>query len=119
MESSEQQIRFCTSTDGVTLAYATVGAGPPLVKAANWLNHLEYDWNTPVWRHWISELSRDHTLIRYDERGCGLSDWNVEQFSLDAWVNDLEAVVDFYDERFAMSLSPQEKQDLIAFMRSL
>ena len=94
MESSEQQIRFCTSSDGVSLAYATVGEGPPLVKAANWLNHLEYDWNTPVWRHWITELSRDHTLIRYDERGCGLSDWNVQGFSLDAWVSDLEAVVD-------------------------
>jgi pimeloyl-ACP methyl ester carboxylesterase len=93
MESTEQQIRFCTSSDGVSLAYATVGEGPPLVKAANWLNHLEYDWNTPVWRHWITELSRDHTFIRYDERGCGLSDWNVQKFSLDAWVNDLEAVV--------------------------
>jgi pimeloyl-ACP methyl ester carboxylesterase/tRNA A-37 threonylcarbamoyl transferase component Bud32 len=94
MQSSEQQIRFCTSSDGVSLAYATVGEGPPLVKAANWLNHLEYDWNTPVWRHWISELSRDHKLIRYDERGCGLSDWNVQDFSLDAWVNDLESVVE-------------------------
>ncbi|HET6893362.1 MAG TPA: alpha/beta fold hydrolase [Pyrinomonadaceae bacterium] len=94
MRSSEQQIRFCTSSDGVSLAYATVGKGPPLVKAANWLNHLEYDWNSPVWRHWISELSRDHTLIRYDERACGLSDWNVNDFSLEAWVSDLEAVVE-------------------------
>lgn len=94
MRSSEQQIRFCTSSDGVSLAYATVGNGPPLVKAANWLNHLEYDWNSPVWRHWISELSRDHTFIRYDERGCGLSDWNVDDFSLEAWVSDLEAVVE-------------------------
>ena len=94
MESNEQQIRFCTSSDGVSLAYATVGEGPPLVKAANWLNHLEYDWKTPVWRHWITELSRDHKLIRYDERGCGLSDWNVQDFSLDAWVNDLESVVE-------------------------
>lgn len=94
MKSSDQQIRFCTSRDGVSLAYATVGSGPPLVKAANWLNHLEYDWNSPVWRHWISELSRDHTLVRYDERGCGLSDWNVNDFSLEAWVSDLEAVVE-------------------------
>ena len=94
MKSSDQQIRFCKSSDGVSLAYATVGDGPPLVKAANWLNHLEHDWNSAVWRHWITELSRDHTLIRYDERGCGLSDWKVEEFSLDAWVRDLEAVVD-------------------------
>lgn len=94
MKTNEQQIRFCTSSDGVSLAYATVGTGPPLVKAANWLNHLEYDWNSPVWNHWITELSRHHTLVRYDERGCGLSDWNVEEFSLEAWVRDLEAVVE-------------------------
>src|SRR6266498_1143195 len=94
MKNKEQQIRFCTSSDGVSLAYATVGSGPPLVKAANWLNHLEYDWKSPVWNHWISELSRHHTLVRYDERGCGLSDWNVEEFSLEAWVRDLEAVIE-------------------------
>lgn len=94
MAPNEQQVRFCTSSDGASIAYATVGNGPPLVKAANWLSHLEHDWNSPVWRHWITELSRYHTFIRYDERGCGLSDWNVEEFSLDAWVRDLEAVVD-------------------------
>ncbi len=94
MTSNSQQIRFCTSTDNVSLAYATVGTGPPLVKAANWLSHLEFDWNSPVWRHWLTELSRNHTLIRYDERGTGLSDWNVDEFSLEAWVRDLEAVVE-------------------------
>jgi pimeloyl-ACP methyl ester carboxylesterase len=94
MRTIEQQIRFCTSSDDVRLAYATVGSGPPLVKAANWLSHLEFDWNSPVWRHWLRELSRDHTFIRYDERGCGLSDWEAEEYSLDAWVRDLEAVVD-------------------------
>ncbi len=94
MPLTEQQIRFCTSSDGARIAYATTGTGPPLVKAANWLSHLEFDWNSPVWRHWIRELSRDHTLVRYDERGCGLSDWAAEEFSLDAWVRDLEAVVD-------------------------
>jgi pimeloyl-ACP methyl ester carboxylesterase len=94
MPVTEQQIRFCTSSDGVRVAFATAGDGPPLVKAANWLSHLEFDWNSPVWRHWILELARDHTLIRYDERGCGLSDWSAEEFSLDAWVRDLEAVVD-------------------------
>ncbi|MFB3132379.1 MAG: hypothetical protein ACE10K_07645, partial [Rhodothermales bacterium] len=65
----EQEIRFCTAPDGVRIAYATVGQGPPLVKTANWLNHLEYDWQSPVWRHLPRELSRDHLLIRYDERG--------------------------------------------------
>ncbi len=94
MDPNEQQVRFCTSSDGAAIAYATVGNGPPLVKAANWLSHLEFDWNSPVWRHWITELSRHHTFIRYDERGCGLSDWDVEEFSLEAWIRDLEAVVD-------------------------
>ena len=94
MPLTEQQIRFCTSSDGVRIAFATVGEGPPLVKAANWLSHLEFDWNSPVWSHWLRELSRDHTLIRYDERGCGLSDRDAEDYSLDAWVRDLEAVVD-------------------------
>lgn len=94
MKQNEQQIRFCTSADGASIAYATVGGGPPLVKAANWLSHLEFDWQSPVWRHWLRELSRYHTLVRYDERGCGLSGWNVEDFTLDAWVSDLEAVVD-------------------------
>ena len=89
-----QHIRFCKAADGTRLAYASVGDGPPLVKAANYLTHLEHDWENPIWRHWIVDLSRDRQLIRYDERGCGLSDRNVEDFSVDAWVNDLEAVVD-------------------------
>ena len=99
----DQTIRFCTSADGARIAYATVGSGPALVKAANWLSHLEFDNNSPVWRHWIRELSRSHTLVRYDERGCGLSDWQVDEFSLDAWVRDLEAVVDALElERFPL-----------------
>ena len=89
-----QQIRFCTTTDGVRIAYATVGQGPPLVKVSNWLSHLEYDQESPVWRHWIAELSHDRTCLRYDERGCGLSDWEVPELSFDAWVNDLETVVE-------------------------
>jgi pimeloyl-ACP methyl ester carboxylesterase len=103
MVQPEQTIRFCTSADGVRIAYATIGSGPPLVKVANWLSHLEFDWNSPVWRHWLTELSRSHTLIRYDERGCGLSDWSMEDVSLDAWVRDLEAVVDALGlERFPL-----------------
>jgi pimeloyl-ACP methyl ester carboxylesterase len=98
-----QEVRFCTTDDGVRLAYATMGEGPPLVKAANWLNHLDYDRETVIWRHWLSELSRRYRLLRYDERGCGLSDWDVPEFSFDAWVRDLETIVDASGlERFAL-----------------
>jgi pimeloyl-ACP methyl ester carboxylesterase/DNA-binding CsgD family transcriptional regulator len=90
----EQQIRFCTAPDGVRLAYAIHGNGPPLVKAANWLTHLEFDWESPVWRHWLQGLGEGHTLVRYDERGCGLSDRDIDELSLERWVADLEAVVD-------------------------
>jgi pimeloyl-ACP methyl ester carboxylesterase/DNA-binding winged helix-turn-helix (wHTH) protein len=89
-----QRIHFCTATDGVRIAYATSGTGPPLVKPANWITHLEYDWESPVWRHWLRELSRDHTLLRYDERGCGLSDHDAADLSFESWVSDLETVVD-------------------------
>jgi pimeloyl-ACP methyl ester carboxylesterase/DNA-binding winged helix-turn-helix (wHTH) protein len=89
-----QEIRFCTSADGARLAYATVGSGRPLVRAAHWITHLDYDWQSPVWRHWLLGLARQHTLVRYDERGCGLSDHDVSDFSLDAFVQDLETVVD-------------------------
>ncbi len=90
----QQQIRFCKSADGVRLAYATAGKGPPLVKASNWLSHLEYDWQSPVWRPFLEQLASRHTVIRYDERGCGLSDWNAADLSFESWVRDLEAVVD-------------------------
>jgi DNA-binding winged helix-turn-helix (wHTH) protein/pimeloyl-ACP methyl ester carboxylesterase len=89
-----QTVRFCTAGDGTRLAYALMGDGPPLVKAANWLTHLEHDLESPVWRHWHRDLSRRHSLLRYDERGCGLSDLDVDEFGVDAWVSDLEAVVD-------------------------
>jgi len=103
MAQARQQIRFCSAADGTRIAYATSGRGPPLVKAANWLSHLEYDWESPVWTPILAELSRDHTLVRYDERGCGLSDWNVEGLSFDAWVQDLETVVAAADvDRFPL-----------------
>ena len=89
-----QQIRFCTTADGARIAYATTGEGPPLVKVSNWLSHLEFDWGSPVWRHWLAELSRGHKLVRYDERGCGLSDWHPPELSFEGWVRDLETVVD-------------------------
>ena len=93
-EGRSQQIRYCRSEDGVQIAYATSGAGPPLVKAANWLTNLDLEWESPIWSHWIDALSARHRLVRYDERGCGLSDWDVEAFDLETWVEDLELVVD-------------------------
>jgi class 3 adenylate cyclase/pimeloyl-ACP methyl ester carboxylesterase len=90
----DQEIRFCMTSDGVQIAYATVGHGPPLVKAPNWMNHLEYDWQSPIWRHLLRDLATDHTLVRFDQRCNGLSDWDVEDISLDAFVRDLETVVD-------------------------
>ena len=101
--TKQQEIRFCTASDGVRIAYATSGKGLPLVKAANWLNHLEYDWQSPVWRHLLQELTKDHSLIRYDERGNGLSDWDVADISFDAFVRDLETVIDAAGlDRFAL-----------------
>ncbi|XNL82148.1 alpha/beta fold hydrolase [Actinomadura madurae] len=91
---ADQIIRFCRADDGARIAYATLGSGPPLLKAANWMTHLDLERTSPVWSHWISGLARDRQLIRYDERGCGLSDWQVPGFGFDDWVDDLEAVVE-------------------------
>ena len=90
----KQSIRFCTTTDGVRLAYATAGRGAPLLRVGGWLTHVEHDWDSPVWRPWLQEFARDHTLARYDMRGSGLSDRTVTNQDLDAWVRDLEAVAD-------------------------
>ena len=90
----EQRIRFCRTPDGERLAYATVGDGPPLVRAAHWITHLDYEWASPVWQHWMEGLSRQRTLVRYDERGCGLSDHDPYDVSLESFVTDLETVVD-------------------------
>ncbi|MFU8771236.1 MAG: alpha/beta fold hydrolase [Anaerolineales bacterium] len=101
--SLKQRISYCRSWDGTQLAYAASGSGPTLVKAANWLSHLEFDWHSPVWKHWLEGFSKDHTLIRYDERGCGLSAREVDEISFEAWVHDLEAVVDAEElEHFAL-----------------
>ena len=88
-----QHVRFCSASDGTRLAYSMVGDGPPLVKAANWLNHLEFDFDSPVWRHWIAGFSDERCFLRYDERGNGLSDWDAP-LSFEAFVDDLESVVD-------------------------
>ena len=102
---AKQMVHFCRTSDGVRLAYATSGHGPPLVKASNWMTHLDYDWASPVWSHWWRALSEGRLLVRYDERGCGLSDWavDVSSFTLDAWVRDLETVADTLGlERFPL-----------------
>ena len=101
--AAEQVVQYCFADDSVRLAYAMVGNGPPIVKTANWLTHLDYDWDSPVWRHWMGEFSRNHRLIRYDHRGNGLSDWQVADLSFEAYVQDLETVVEAAGlERFAL-----------------
>ncbi|MGB7506323.1 MAG: alpha/beta fold hydrolase [Mycobacterium sp.] len=102
-ELPRQHIAFCRAGDGVRLAYAVSGEGPPLVRAANWMTHLGYDIESPVWRHWVRDMSRRHRFIRYDERGCGLSDWDAADFTFDDWVADLESVVEALGvERFPL-----------------
>ena len=88
------KIHYCRSPDGVQIAYAISGTGPPILRAAHWMSHLQYEWESPVWRHWIDSLSKENTLIRYDERGNGLSDWNSSDLSFAAMVSDLESVAD-------------------------
>jgi len=90
----KQTIRYCRATDGVRLAYAKVGSGPGLLKSAHWLGHLEYDWDLPLYRDFLLGLASSFTLVRYDARGNGLSDWDVGELSLDAWVKDMESVAD-------------------------
>lgn len=93
-QSTELDVKYCRTPDGVRLAYATIGSGPVLVKTANWMNHLQFDWSTQPFQHLYTELARDFQLLRYDARGNGLSDWDVADLSLDKWVNDIETVVD-------------------------
>src|SRR5918998_902266 len=103
-----QDIRFARSADGVGIAYAVHGSGPPLMIDACWLSHLQFDWQSPVWRHYLTELGRIATVIRYDERGHGLSDRGVTDHSLEARVADLEAVADAAGlERFALMAMAQ------------
>ncbi len=96
-------MKFCRTADNVRIAYACVGDGPPLVWAAHWLSHLARSWESPIWRHWTEEFATDHSFVHYDERGNGLSDWDNAEFSIDAFVHDLEAVVDTLGfDRFAL-----------------
>lgn len=99
----QRGIRFCTGPGGVRIAFEVRGQGPPLVRASTWLTHLDLDRRSPLWRHWIEALERRFTLVRYDQRGCGLSDREVDDLSLAAQVGDLEAVVDAVGlERFSL-----------------
>src|SRR5678810_10316 len=90
MSQPRQRIRFLRTEDGVKLAWAEAGTGPLLVKAANWMTHLEYEWESPVWRHWMRFFSSHCRFIRADERGCGMSEWNGEALTVDQWATDLE-----------------------------
>jgi pimeloyl-ACP methyl ester carboxylesterase len=80
-KTTRQRIRYLRTSDGVRVAWAEAGRGPLLIKAANWLTHLEYDWESPVWRHWIRFLADHFGTIRFDERGCGMTDWNPADLS--------------------------------------
>ncbi|MFC3281986.1 alpha/beta fold hydrolase [Litchfieldella rifensis] len=89
-----QRVRYLTTSDRVHLAWAETGSGPTLVKPSNWLTHLEYDWESPVWRHWMSFLGEHFRFIRYDERGSGMSDWHIGDLSPARWLEDLTSVID-------------------------
>jgi pimeloyl-ACP methyl ester carboxylesterase/DNA-binding CsgD family transcriptional regulator len=112
-----QAIRFFASFDGTRIAYAVTGHGPPLVKAPHWLTHLEYEYLSPIWRPWLAQLSAEHRLLRMDARACGLSDWDVADLSFEAYVRDLETVVDSagYTEPFALFGHSQSGATAIAY----
>jgi pimeloyl-ACP methyl ester carboxylesterase/DNA-binding CsgD family transcriptional regulator len=103
MATLKQTVRFCTTSDKVRIAYASTGRGSPLVRTAHFLTHVELDVASPVWNPWLSELSRDRQVVRYDGRNCGLSDRTATPLGLDTWLADLEAVIDAAKlERFSL-----------------
>lgn len=114
--ATRQEVRFCITPDKVRLAYATVGTGHPIVRVANCFNHLDFEWGSPLWRHWVRDLAQGYSLLRYDGRGNGLSERDVADFSLDAWVQDLETVVDAAGlENFALMGHSQGSSVAIAY----
>lgn len=116
-QQPRQEIRFCRAPDGVRIAYAVHGTGPPMVVDSCWLSHLQYDWQSPVWRHYLEEWGRRNTVIRFDERGHGLSDRGVTDHSLTARLGDLEAVVDDAGiDRFALQAMAQGGPVAIAYV---
>lgn len=92
--ATRQEIRFCVTPDKVRLAYSTIGSGDPLVRVANCFNHLDFEWESPIWRHWVRDLAGGCSIVRYDGRGNGLSTWEVDELSFESWIRDLEVVVD-------------------------
>jgi pimeloyl-ACP methyl ester carboxylesterase/DNA-binding CsgD family transcriptional regulator len=91
----KQRIQYTRAADGTRLAWAESGSGPLVVKAANWLTHLEYEWESPVWKHWMEFFSQHWRFVRYDERGCGMSEWTSPgTLTLDRWAADLETVIE-------------------------
>jgi pimeloyl-ACP methyl ester carboxylesterase/DNA-binding winged helix-turn-helix (wHTH) protein len=114
-----QSIRFCQTPDGAHLAVAEVGSGPPLVKAATWLTHVEHDWQSPVWRHWLTELGRRFRYIRYDARGGGLSDQDLTDHpvhDVERWADDLETAVDCSSvDRFVLFAMSQGAGTALAY----
>jgi len=111
-----QQIRFCEAPDGVRIAYAVSGTGPPMLVSTCWLSHLQHDWESPVWAHFLQDLGRFVTIVRYDERGYGLSDWDVTDFGLEPRIGDLEAVAEHAGfDRFALMGMAQGGPPAIAY----
>ena len=119
-KKARQHIRYLRTPDGVKLAWATAGSGPVFIKAANWLTHLEYEWESPVWRHWMRFFSERFRFVRYDERGCGMTDWNVGDLSFQRWVEDLESVIEATETRepFALLGISQGAAPCIAYAAS-
>jgi pimeloyl-ACP methyl ester carboxylesterase/DNA-binding CsgD family transcriptional regulator len=103
-QMSSQHIRYLRTSDGLKLAWAEAGTGPVVVKASNWLTHLEYEWESPVWRHWMQFFSQHFRFVRYDERGCGMTEWNVDDLSPERQLADLEEVVAAADIREPFTL---------------
>jgi pimeloyl-ACP methyl ester carboxylesterase len=93
LDLPDLEVQFFTTSDGVRIAYTLAGSGPPIVRAIDWLNHLSFEWKSPFLRHWLSEIMRHNTLLRYDQRGSGLSDWDVEDFSYQRMVKDFEELI--------------------------
>ena len=111
-----QEVSFCRTSEGINLAVAVCGKGLPVVKTANWMNHVEFDWQSPVWSPLLTRLAAQFRLIRYDERGTGLSDWNVADLSFETFVHDLETVADALDlHRFALFGNAQGAAVAIAY----
>jgi len=116
--ADQSPVRFCSSADGVSIAHAEVGEGYPLVAVGSWMSHLEEDWSNPMWGHYISNLAQDFKVIRYDQRGNGMSDWDNVDISFDRMVDDLKAVIDCYDyEKVALFGPSQAASVSIAFAR--